>query len=321
MNASFSPSEPLKVFISYASKDGGLVDAFKPYLEGLERQKLIKTFYGSDTDPGLKWREEIRKQINSAQLILLLVSTNFLASECCYDFELKLAMERSEMGRARVVSILLSTSNWMDTELREFQVLPKGGQAVDTWKNPADAFVNITHEMKKVVKQLKDDTEPSPTTPEITIKARRTIPAGRYAMIVAAVLITLASLFSLSGHFPWPRSSGAGEVTIAVTDLPPYDPRGGSTSHGYIAGTVSGAKWPEFSVVIYSFTTAWYVQPSTDDPETMIQPDGRWSADIKTGARYTVLLVPRNYQPPSPITTNPARLTGVITSIEFEGKR
>src|SRR6185436_10208935 len=135
MHTSFTSSEPLEVFISYASKDEDLVEEFKPYLEGLERQKVIKTFYGSDSDVGLPWREEIRKHINSAQLILLLVSKHFLASECCYEFELDLAMKRHELGAARVVSIILGSSNWRDTQLGEFQVLPRGGKSVDTWKN------------------------------------------------------------------------------------------------------------------------------------------------------------------------------------------
>jgi hypothetical protein len=208
----------------------------------------------------------------------------------------------------------------MDTDLTEFQVLPKGGRAVNTWKNTGEALVNVTHEITALVKQLKGSTKPTGIPPEIPIPAT-TVRAGKYAVIVAAVLIALTSFFSFSGYFPWSRSSGADGVHIEVTDLPPYDPVGGTNSHGHIAGTVSGARSPEFSVVIYSFTVEWYVQPSMADPKTRIESDGRWSADIKTGTRYTVLIVPRNYQPLSPIPTNPTRLNGVVTSIEFEGKR
>ena len=323
MHTSSTPSEPLEVFISYASKDEDLVKEFKPHLEALERQQGIKTFYGiEDGELGRPWRDELRQHINSSQLILLLVSKHFLASECCYEFELKLAMERYEIGAARVVSIILSSSNWIDTKLGDFPALPRGGKAIDTSKNTNDALTSVTREISELVKKLKGPIEPMPTPRETPIAVRRRFPAGKYAVIVAAaVVIALTSLFSFRGYFPWARLSGGEGVHIEVTDLPPYDPVGGTTSHGHIAGTASGASSPKFSIVIYSFTNEWYVQPSTADPETTIGSDGRWSADIKTGTKYTVLLVPRNYQPPSPIPTNPTRLNGVVTSIEFEGKR
>ena len=322
MHRSFTPSEPPEVFISYASKDEDLLEEFEPYLKGLEHRKIIRSWHGRKILPGEDWKKAISDHLNAAQIILLLVSKDFLASEYCYGVEFKLAVDRYKIGAARVISVILRTCDWRSTPLEQFQVLPKGGTPVSRWEDKEAAWVDVANGITKVVKQLDSERQPAPPPIEPSIRrVKRTFPAVKYPLgIAAVVLVALASLFIFTGRFPWSRSV-EGNVQIEVTDVPPHDPKGGTTSHGYIAGTVSGARSPEFSLVIYSFTTAWYVQPSTDDPETRIGPDGRWSADIKTGGKYAVLLVHRNYQALSPISTNPTRLSGVITSIEFEGKK
>ena len=168
----------------------------------------------------------------------------------------------------------------------------------------------------------------------------------RWALMFQSSLVILIAAFSLlvftSYFFSYPRPLNAylrtlrpeilpspsptptviaGVVGITVIEVPPYDPVGGTSSHGYIAGRVSGVNTRDFKVVIYSFTTRWYVQPTTAKSRTEINPDGTWEATIQLGSKYAALLVPSEYNPPDKTSRPPTRMPGVVTAVEFEGKK
>jgi hypothetical protein len=87
-------------------------------------------------------------------------------------------------------------------------------------------------------------------------------------------------------------------ASIRITIVPIYDLRGGDESAVKIDGIVSGADPAGTSVVLYSWTDKWYVQPTRAEPFTEIAADGRWSATIHSGTRYAALLVRRTFSPP-----------------------
>jgi hypothetical protein len=109
---------------------------------------------------------------------------------------------------------------------------------------------------------------------------------------------------------------------IHITVVPAYDPVGGPNSKAHIAGEVKGVIPENYRVVIYALTIrTWYVQPTTAEPLTRIQPDGTWSANIQTGIRYAALLVPPDYNPLYTTSDQPNRMKGVVVATEVEGRR
>ena len=98
---------PIRIFICYARKDEALLNELKAHLEPLRREGLIRLWYDRDISAGTEWEHEISKHLNEAQIILLLVSPEFMASDYCYGVEMKQALERHEYGKARVVPIIL----------------------------------------------------------------------------------------------------------------------------------------------------------------------------------------------------------------------
>ncbi len=82
-------ASPLEIFCCYARKDKVLLDELKTHLIPLQREGLISIWNDSDISPGTDWEEEINKHLDTAQLILLLVSPSFMASEYCYSKEMK----------------------------------------------------------------------------------------------------------------------------------------------------------------------------------------------------------------------------------------
>src|SRR2546423_2881918 len=98
---------PVKLFFCYAHEDEPLLNQLKSHLRPLQRQGLIDVWYDRDISAGSDWEQEIKEQLHTAQIILLLVSPDFMASDYINDVELKRAIERHNSGEARVIPIIL----------------------------------------------------------------------------------------------------------------------------------------------------------------------------------------------------------------------
>src|SRR5205085_8476344 len=98
---------PIDVFISYSEEDERFKKQLETHLVMLRREGIIRPWHSQQIEPGQEWEQETASHIDSAQIILLLVSSSFLASDQLYDHELLRAMERQASGDARVVPIIL----------------------------------------------------------------------------------------------------------------------------------------------------------------------------------------------------------------------
>ena len=91
---------PLEALISYAHRDEKLKDELRKHLSMLKRQGIISEWHDRAIDAGADWSKEIDTHLESAKIILLLISPDFLASDYCYNIEMKRAMERHDRGEA-----------------------------------------------------------------------------------------------------------------------------------------------------------------------------------------------------------------------------
>src|SRR5437764_167975 len=132
-------TESVEIFCSYAHEDEPLRSALVKHLSALRHQGLITSWYDREIDAGQEWAKEIEKHLNTAHIILLLVSSDFLDSGYCYGVELKRAMERHRGGEACVIPIILRPVDWEDEPLGQLNVLPFDGRPVTSWPNPDEA--------------------------------------------------------------------------------------------------------------------------------------------------------------------------------------
>jgi hypothetical protein len=144
----------IRVFISYAHEDEAFLKQLEKHLAFLHRQGLISTWYDRNISAGTEWAHEIDVNLSSAQIILLLVSANFLASEYCYSTEMKQAMERHERGEAHVIPIILRPVSWQDAPFGKLQALPNGAKPVIRWRSRDEAFLDIARELKETAEKL-----------------------------------------------------------------------------------------------------------------------------------------------------------------------
>jgi TIR domain-containing protein len=126
--ATASTGPAVKIAVSYSHRDERLRQALETHLSLLQRQGFIKVWHDRLIDAGTEWREQIDEHFESADLILLLVGPDFLASDYCYDVELKRALERHEARTVEVVPIILRPVDWYDAPFSKLQALPRDGK-------------------------------------------------------------------------------------------------------------------------------------------------------------------------------------------------
>jgi Clp amino terminal domain, pathogenicity island component/TIR domain len=146
----------IEIFCCYAREDQELLLKLKKHLKPLERQGLITLWSDIDINGGMEWESEIKKHLNSAQIILLFVSSDFMQSDYCYSTEMSRAMERHGSGEACVIPIILRPILWHRAPFGKLQVLPTNAEPVTSriWHTPDDAFLNVTEGIEKKIEEL-----------------------------------------------------------------------------------------------------------------------------------------------------------------------
>src|ERR1035441_10079450 len=151
---STTPAGPLNVFISYAHEDDGLCRRLLKHLSQLQREG-VQGWYDRRLTGGTEWAGEIDEHLNTADIILLLISPDFLASRYCYDVEMKRAMERHDQDHARVVPVILRPCDWQNSPFARFNALPKDGKPIVDWKTRDHGFLNVVEGLRRVVEELR----------------------------------------------------------------------------------------------------------------------------------------------------------------------
>jgi hypothetical protein len=117
----------------------------------MKRQGLLDSWHDRRIGLGVEWAEEIDKNLAEADVILLLISPDFLASDYCFDVEIKKAMERHEEGKAKVIPIILRPCDWQTAAFGKLQAAPKDAKAVTSWTNRDEAFYDIAGSIRKTL--------------------------------------------------------------------------------------------------------------------------------------------------------------------------
>ena len=185
------PDEAFKVFYSYSHRDEELRDELANHLALLRRQGLIAEWHDRRIGPGTEWEGQIDTHLNEADIILLLISSNFIASDYCYGIELNRAMERYEAGEACVIPIILSPVDWERASFAALQALPRDAEPVTSWENQDEAFRDISQSIREKVEELRNSSTSEQTQRRVT--RERTSEEGRRRIPQAKPFVVLKS--------------------------------------------------------------------------------------------------------------------------------
>jgi hypothetical protein len=143
-----------RVFFSFSHKDEALRDQLETHLAMLKRQGLVESWHDRRMTAGSQLNWEIDKELNAADIILLLLSPDFLASDYCYKIEKARALERHSEGSARLISIVLRPCEWMHTDLAAYVVTPKDGRPISQWPDRDSAFLDVTTSIRLAIEEI-----------------------------------------------------------------------------------------------------------------------------------------------------------------------
>lgn len=143
-------SAVLELFCCYAREDQEMLANLKKHLRPLQRQGQIMMWSDTDLQAGVEWEKELHQHLESADIILLLISPDFMNSDYCYSTEMGRAIERHEQGNARVIPILLRPAFWRNAPFAKLQVLPTNATPVTSWPDRDAAFHDITEQITLV---------------------------------------------------------------------------------------------------------------------------------------------------------------------------
>lgn len=150
-----APSGAVRVFYSYSHKDEQLRNLLETHLKILQRRGLVSAWHDRMIAAGDEWRDSIDSNLERADIILLLISSDFTASDYCWDQEMRRSLERHKSGEARVVPIILRPVNWEGAPFAELQALPTNARPVTTWENMDSAWTNISKGIEQLAKEMR----------------------------------------------------------------------------------------------------------------------------------------------------------------------
>jgi YD repeat-containing protein len=176
----------ITVFFSYAHHDEALRNELEKHLAMLKRQGVIDTWHDRKIDAGQDVHEEISEYLGKADIILLLVSADFLASDYCYDIEMRRALERHQRGEARIIPIILRPCEWQRAPFGRLVAIPTDGKPITRFSNPDDAFLEVTQAIRKAAEKLHPRVRP--TTPSPSPKTGRSVHLFSWAIVVLLIL-------------------------------------------------------------------------------------------------------------------------------------
>src|SRR5215208_378917 len=145
---------PLRIFCSYAHEDEAYVGALRTSLRPLERQGLIEWWHDREIIPGQEWREAIDENLQAADIILLLISPDFMASDFAYEEEMLQAIARHERGDASVIPIVVRRTDLEGAPFKHLQSLPKDLRPINAWSDRDEAWLDVARGIRKAINRL-----------------------------------------------------------------------------------------------------------------------------------------------------------------------
>jgi tetratricopeptide (TPR) repeat protein len=149
-----TPKKEIKLFYCYAREDKLLRDELEKHLSWLKRRYQLTNWHDREILPGEEWEQAIDTHLNTAHLIFLLISPDFMASDYCYGKEMRRALARHKAGTCRVVPILLRPTYWEDAPFSTLQLLPTDARPITRWSDRDEAFQDVVIEISRTIKDL-----------------------------------------------------------------------------------------------------------------------------------------------------------------------
>ncbi|MEM9823675.1 MAG: toll/interleukin-1 receptor domain-containing protein [Bacteroidota bacterium] len=159
MSGKIRKDVPIKFFTSYSHKDEDIREELDVHLAVLRRHPAIEIWNDRAIQVGQEWDEKISNELNTADIILLLVSPRFLASKYIYDVEIKRAWERHKDPKdpVRLIPIIIKPCDWDEEQIADIQAIPRDGIPVTEFDDLDEILTKVVKEIRAVIPTVQEE--------------------------------------------------------------------------------------------------------------------------------------------------------------------
>jgi len=169
----------VSLFFSYSHRDRSTETKLEIHLAMLKREGLIGAWHDRRVGAGAELHDEISEHLEEANVILLLASPYFLASDYCYEREMARSLERHKKGDAVVIPIIVHPCDWQNAPFRNLRATPPDGKPISKFPNLHDAYLAIVKDIRQVISQI-DTASPKKDTLKTDLpKSKGVVPGKR----------------------------------------------------------------------------------------------------------------------------------------------
>lgn len=144
-----------KLFFSYSHKDEELRDELETHLSTLKREGLIEALHDRRITAGDRLDDAIDAYLEDADVILCLLSPDFIESDYCYSREMTRALERDAAGEAKVIPVIVRHCDWRNTPLSQLRGTPRDNRPVKSWPDRDEAWLDVAQDIRAAVNAIR----------------------------------------------------------------------------------------------------------------------------------------------------------------------
>lgn len=150
-------TSPVKVFVSYSHKDKVHLNGFVTAVANMRRQNEISTWTDKDITGGSEWKDRIDKNLLDADIIILLISPDFINSDYCIDVEMNAALSRHNEKTAKIIPVYVRVTDVKGSVVESLQGLPTDRRPINQWNDGDSAWKDVVEGLRlSIVEHLKD---------------------------------------------------------------------------------------------------------------------------------------------------------------------
>jgi len=147
----------VRIFVAYSRLDKRYRKTLEAHLKLLNRQGIVDVWCDRCIGTGARWAKEIDERLMASHVFVLLVSSDFLASDYCCDIEMEFALQRHRDGDGLVMPVIVRPCDWTASNLGHLQALPEDGKPVTTWSNRDNAWLSVAKSIRRAAEKLAGD--------------------------------------------------------------------------------------------------------------------------------------------------------------------
>jgi hypothetical protein len=213
------PEKKIKVFYSYAKADEKWSRLLRKYMSEFRNQETIEELDDSMIRAGELYSQAHTRMFKSAQIILLLISPDFLEDAQC-QIDLRNTFEVYKQTDAHVIPIIVQAYSWRDLPIGRLQCLPTNGIPISLSRNQDETIFDVTKAIQRVVDSIFTEYTGSiscciPPPPIIHNALLGAPPPRSFGPFILFLLITMvivasisSGIFSLSPLVSFVKASG-----------------------------------------------------------------------------------------------------------------